>query len=449
MENKNWILQNNLIDYTKLPVLYDVDVLVVGGGPAGVAATVTSAELGMSTLLVEKYGFCGGSAVAGMSATICGLYLTHKAGNPIVPPKQIVEGFTKRFQEALYNLGGLTKPQLYGNTFLDVHETRVWKKVADEFITNSGATVLYHSVVIDVIKEENKIAGVIIHTDSGMGVIKCKNVIDSSGNGIVAVLSGEDYTCGNDGVVQNPTIIFKLNNIDEEKFWDYYGKDTICHDEFSDKIRLAEKELDAELPRKKIWTFKAVNKNEIIVNATAINHDSEKLNMVNPEHFTYSEIEARTQMESYAEFFRQYIPGCENAVVGETSCEVGVRQTRSIVCKYTLKDADVRDCKKFEDGIVKSSWPIELHRGEAPYLYWLEESYYEIPFGALQPLKTENLLVAGRCLSADHAALASARVTAQCFEYGRASAIGVWLASKNNIAVNSLDGKLVKEQMQL
>ncbi|ONI47501.1 hypothetical protein AN644_05075, partial [Candidatus Epulonipiscium fishelsonii] len=377
----------------------------------------------------------------------CGLYLTHKQGQPNFPPKQIVGGFTKRFQEKLRENGGLTEPQLYGNTYLDVHETRVWKKTADELITQSGASILYHSYVVDIIKEETHIKGIVVATDNGMGIIKCKNVIDSSGNGIVAVMAGEDFTCGKDGVVQNPTIIFKLGNIDYNKFWDYYGKDTICHDEFSDKIRQAEKELGATLPRKKIWTFKAINDTELIVNATAINHDTEKLNMIYPEHFTYSEIEARKQLESYAEFFRKYIPGCENAFIGETSCEVGVRQTRSIKCKYTLKDEDVRDCKTFEDGIVKSSWPIELHRGEAPYLYWLEEKYYEIPFSAFQPIKTSNLVVAGRCLSAEHAALASARVTAQCFEYGRAAAIGAYLAQKEGVALNEVDGKKVKQLM--
>lgn len=443
----NWYLQSDAVDYSRLPTLADVDVLIVGGGPAGVAAATTAGEAGLATLLIEKYGFCGGSAVAGMSATFCGVYLANQDNSGSITPQQIVFGFTERFRKKLLEYGGLTTPQIYGNTYVDVHEARVWKSVADEFLSESHVKILYHSTVIGVVKEDNQVCGAVVNSGLGMGVIRAKRIIDCSGDGIVAAMAGANFFCGVNGTVQNPTIIFKLSNVDSDKFWNYYGLDTICHDEFSDLLRREEKEKRLDLPRKKIWVFRGVNKPEIIVNATAIHHPSEKLNMSNPEHFTYAEIAARKQMIDYAQFFRENIPGCEDSFIGETACEVGVRQTRSIEAVYTLKNSDVESCRKFDDGIVKSAWPIELHKGEAPKLHWLINSYYEIPFRTLQPKGIENLLIAGRCLSAEHEALASARVTAQCFEYGRAAAIGVLLSLEQGCNTSEVDGRQVRELM--
>lgn len=447
MEYNNWKLQAGTVNPDGIPVLDEMDVLVVGGGPAGVAAAVTAGEAGLRTLLIERYGFCGGSAVAGMSATICGLYLT-KEKDRISEPEQIVFGFTDRFKKQLLANSGLTAPQLYGNTYVDTHEARIWKTTADRFLEDAGVKLLYHCSVIDVICEGKTVRGVVVSGGMGLGVIYARRIIDASGDGMIAALAGAKVNFGAGGTVQNPTVIFKMSHVDTEQFWDYYGADTICHDDFSDRLRDAEKSYEVPFPRKKIWVFRGVNPTEIIVNATAIHHPSEKLVMTNPEHFTYAEIASRKQMEDYARFFREHIPGCRDAFIGEAACEVGVRQTRSILGKYTLTNEDVECCRKFEDGIVKSSWPIELHKGEAPKLHWLYGDYYEIPFRTLVPQGIENVLVAGRCLSAEHEALASARVTAQCFEYGRGAAIGAALSIESGCTVSRIDGREVRERME-
>lgn len=443
----NWKLETEREFYQNLNILLETDILVVGGGSAGVAASVTAGESGFKTTLIEKYGFCGGSAVAGMSATVCGIYETFENNSGINPPKQIVFGFTERFLKTLEKNNGLTPIQIYGNTYVKAHEARVWKESADELLEKANVKILYHTSVIGVLKDKEIVIGVIVNSGLGLGIIKAKRIIDCSGDGIVAAMAGNEFHCGINNIVQNPTIIFKISNIDNKKFWNYYGRDTICHDEFTEKLYSAEKIFNSKFPRKKIWVFKTINDSEIFINATAVHHETEKLNMINPEHFTYSEKEARKQMELYFKFFKEFIPGCENSFIGEVACEVGVRQTRSIKGKYTLTNEDVENCRKFEDGIVKSSWPIELHKGERPKLYWLINNYYEIPFRCLQPSSIDNLLVAGRCLSAEHEALASARVTAQCFEYGRAAAIGAILSLKGNYNTSMIDGKKVKEIM--
>ncbi len=445
----NWKFSENQINIDNLETLAEVDVLVVGAGPAGVAAATVCAENGLSTVVIEKYGFCGGSAVAGMSATVCGMYLTCEDNSGKTPPNQIVHGFAERFRAKMEKNGGLYDPQVYGNTYVIPHEARIWKNTADEFLTEAGVKVLYHTTAIQAIKDGEILTGVVVFSGLGMGKIMAKRIIDSSGDGIVATMAGADFTCGHDGNVQNPTIIFKLSGVDREKFWNYYGTDTICHDEFSEKLYAYEKEKNVSLPRKKIWVFQTIHDDELFINGTAVNHQSEKLNMIDPEHFTYSEIEARKQLMSYANFFKDCIPGCENSYVGETACEVGVRQTRSIKCKYTLTNEDVEMCRKFPDGIVKSSWPIELHKGEFPKLHWLTNDYYEVPFDTLKPTGLDNILVAGRCLSAEHEALASARVTAQCFEYGHAAAVATVLSLKEGIKTSEVDGVKVREIMKV
>lgn len=446
---EGWKLETNEYDCLNLKTLAEVDVLVVGGGPAGVAAATISGENNLKTLLIEKYGFCGGAAVAGLSATICGLYETVEDNSGKNPPNQIVYGFADRFVQEMKKNNGLTEPQIYGNTYVLAHESIIWKKTADSMLQKANVEILYHTTVVGVIKDKNKVTGVIVYSGKGLGIIKAKRTIDCSGDGVVAAMAGNSFHCGLNGNVQNPTIIFKISNIDQDEFWKQYGEDTICNDDFSVKLKEAENNEKLELPRKKIWVFKTVNENEIYINATRISHISKELNMINPEDFTYAEIKAREQMFDYFNFFKKHIAGCEKSYIGEVGCEVGVRQTRSIKGKYMLKNSDVEKCRKFEDGIVRSSWPIELHKGEVPKLVWLIKNFYEVPFRCLQPESLENILVAGRCISAEHEALASARVTAQCFEYGHAAALGAVHSLINDYPTSKIDGKIIRKLIKL
>jgi hypothetical protein len=127
--------------------------------------------------------------------------------------------------------------------------------------------------------------------------------------------------------------------------------------------------------------------------------------------------------------------------------EVGVRQTRTIQGEARLTNDHVVQCTKAEDGIVRSSWPIELHAGDVSKLHWLVDDYYEVPFGTLIPQGTDNLIVAGRSLSADHEALASARVTAQCFEYGHAAAIATALMLQGGCTYKDVDVQQIRRRM--
>ncbi len=403
-----------------LPVLAEVDVVVVGGGAAGVAAATVAAESGLSVVLVEKYGFAGGAAVAGMSGTICGMYLATREASE--PPRLAVGGFTTRFAGLLSDRGGLTRPQRYGLTWTSAHDPLMWREVADDLMTAAGVRVLYHCAVTAVVMDGDRHLGVVVESNAGRVVIAARRTIDASGDAAVVARAGGAYTFGADGRIQNPTMFFRLAGVDTDRFWAGYGEDTICPTWVSEAIVAARAD-GADLPREKIWIFRTTRPGELLVNATRLaGPRSRVLNVIDPEDFTYAEIQGRRQVRSYAALLRDRVPGCEEAFVVDTGVEVGIRQTRSIRARTMLTNEDVVECRKRPDGIVRSPWPIELHDGARPRLHWLLEDTYDVPYAALVPERGRGLVVAGRCLGAEHEALASARVTAQCFEYGHAAA---------------------------
>ena len=256
--------------FKNAPLLAEADVVVIGGGPAGVATAETAARFGLRVLLVEKNGFLGGQAVGGLSATICGLYLTNEDWQVKKGPRQIVYGFAERFRCEMKKYGGLTKPQLYGNTYVDAHEPFIWKIVAENMLCAVGVKIMYHTVICDAVMENKKLTEVYVLTANGYGRICAKNYIDASGDAVLVAASGGMFRFGNDGIVQNPSFIFKLANVNEKKFWDYYGENTICHKDFSDRILAAESFYKVSLPRKKIWIFRTINSGEIYINATSV-----------------------------------------------------------------------------------------------------------------------------------------------------------------------------------
>jgi len=441
-----WQLESRYDAVPDLPVLAEVDVLVVGGGAAGVAAATTAAEQGKRTLVIERYGFFGGAAVAGMSGTICGMYM---ASDRDPTPQQVVRGFTERFRSALERRGGVTGPQRYGKTWTVTHDPLMWSETADQLVEDSGARTLFHTSVIGVIVKDDACTGVVIESAAGRSVVMAERIIDASGDAAVIARSGYRYVFGDQGKIQNPTMFFRLGQIDIPRFLAYWGDDTINPPKVTEAIAQADAAKRYGLPRKKIWIFPTTRPGELLVNATRLTaRDGHMLNVIDPEDFTEAEIAGRRQVREYAAFLADNIPGCEDGYVINTGTQVGVRQTRSIAGVATLTNEDVLACRKREDGICRVPWPIELHAGEKPKLNWLLDDYYEVPYLALVPERGENIIVAGRCLSAEHEALASARVTAQCFEYGRAAAVAAILSLDSGRRLRDIPGQEVRKAMQ-
>lgn len=427
-----------------LPVLAEVDVVVIGAGAAGVAAATVAAEEGLRVALVEKYGFAGGAAVAGYSGTICGLYMSSE--DPAAQ-EQLVYGFTQRFRDELARRGGVTGLQRYGNTWTVAHDPFVWRDAADALLTQAGVRIFYHTALTGVVVENGVHLGVTVESNAGRALIRAARTIDASGDAAVVARTGYRYAFGHQGEIQNPTMFFRLGRVDLARFLDHYGPDTICPAWVTDEIAAA-RESGADLPRDKIWVFETPHDGELLVNATRLAASGRSLNVIDPEDFTIAEIAGRRQVRAYAEFMRTSVRGCEEIYVVDTGVEAGIRQTRTIVGMHTLTNDDVVHCRKRDDAIVRSAWPIELHSGSKPKLHWLIGDYYDVPYGALVPECGENIIVAGRCLSAEHEALASCRVTAQCFEYGQAAALATVESMSSAMAYRELDPIRIRALMK-
>ena len=431
-----------------LPVIGSFDVVVAGSGAAGVAAAETVGRHGQSVLIVERYGFSGGNAVAGLSGTICGMYLSsERLSNR---PEQAVFGFAERFRHEMEVAGGITGPQRYGRTWTHCHDPLVWRETADRILSSANVSVLYHCLVHGVIMDGDSVRGVVIESKAGRAVALAKIVIDASGDADVVYRAGMDYTRGQDGSVQNPTMIFRLGNVDLERFLANWGSDTICSAEVTQAIVDANASGAYDLPRAKIWIFPTPRPGELLVNSTRlVGRDGRELYPADPEDMTEAEFVGRAQVREYARFLSDHIPGCEAAFVNDTGVQAGIRQSRSIAGVDRLTNEDVVNRRKRSDGVVRSPWPIELHSGEKPKLEWLDDDYYEVPYNALVPETGENLIVAGRCISAEHEALASCRVTAQCFGYGHAAGIAAVEAIASGAALRDLEGSRIRELLNL
>ncbi|MFH0297588.1 FAD-dependent oxidoreductase [Bradyrhizobium sp. 31Argb] len=417
--------------------------MIVGGGAAGVAAAIASARQGLSVTLVERYGFCGGGAVAGLSGTVCGLY--EATNNIAAGPQQVVFGFADEFCRRLEAMGGLGAPLLYGKTWARVHDPLVWREAADAMLREAGVRVIFHAVAQSVRMEGDKVEGLGIWTKQGPVDARAKVVIDASGDADVVAMAGLPNFIGDNGAVQNPTMIFRMMGVDVERFVGEYGVDTIMPEKVSAMIRAKHNAGDYKLPRAKIWLFPTTRPGELLCNCTRlIGPDGRELNTLSYRDFTDAEIEGRLQAREYARFFRDNLLGCEDAFLNDTGVQVGVRQTRQVSGVRTLANSDVVRGAKFADGIAVSPWPIELHSGDKPRVEWLLNDYYEVPYGCFVPERGEGLLVAGRCLSAEHEAVASARVTAQCFSYGHAIGLAAAIAVRENVLPRAIDGKDVR-----
>lgn len=422
-----------------VPVIAKPDLCVIGGGAAGLAAAVAAARCGLAVLLIEKYGFCGGATVAGASGTICGLF---SSGDQ---PQRIVFGFAGEFHERLASVGGAGNCLRFGRTALVPHDSFLWKVVADSYVREHGIQMLYHANFIAAFldDENGRVASILVRAAEGLRAVRPKAVIDASGDAEVVYGIGASTTLGNKGTVQTPTMIFRVGGVDMEQFLKLDPREIVA------QVTLADQSGAYRLPRHHVYLFPMPNGREVLCNMTRITFPDGSVPLgMRSADLTFAEMEGRAQAREYARFLKDKVAGFESSYLVDTGAQVGIRQSRSVVGKSRLRNEDVLQARKVAGAATFSAWPIECHSAGDLKITYLENDSYDIAFETLIPLTGTNLLAAGRCLSAEHEAMASARVTAQCFGMGYAAGAASALMLREGLSSQDLTGVSVQDWMR-
>jgi ribulose 1,5-bisphosphate synthetase/thiazole synthase len=417
-------------------VRYEADVVVVGGGSAGIAAAVSAAREGADTLLIERAGFLGGVMTVTSLGGICGLYslIDGKA-------HQMVFGFAEEIRDRLQKKGATNGPFPWLKTASLPYDLHLMKEICDEIVIQKRLRVLLHSRVVDTIREENSVVAVVIRTPTGEVAIRGGVVVDASGDAEVCALAGQRFEYDHEHV-QYPTMMFRMGGVDTKR------SRTLTRDELRALLEKAVAD-GHDLPRTSGGVY-SVREGITHLNITRVAlPDGSAPDVLDVEGLTFAELEGRRQAARYLEVFRQYVPGYENAFILDTGARIGIRESRRVKGDYTITYQDVIEERKFDDAIAINCWPVEDHvAGRATRWVWLSPGgYNEIPYRALLACDLDNVLVAGRCLSSSHDAQAALRVTANCFSMGQAAGIAAAQALRGNgqarsVVVGGLQARL-------
>jgi glycine/D-amino acid oxidase-like deaminating enzyme len=420
-----WIYEGKMEIYTKsLKGAGVADVLVVGSGSAGATAALTAARLGASVILIERYGFMGGISTQVLD-TFYGFYTPGSAAKKVVGgiPDLVVDELTKREMAIL-------RPNTYGAGQGITYDPETLKVVWETLAIQAGVRLLYHTFVIDVLQEAERVYGVVAAGKGGLVRLEAEVVIDASGDADLAAAAGVPFEGAKDGPVQSLTTTFRVINVDVERARQV--KKAELHELMQEAIQSG----GYQLPRKEGSVHITPLEGVMATNMTRVG----QIDATDPEQLTLAEVEGRKQAMEYFRFLRDKVPGYEKAALSWLSHQVGVRESRRIFGKYRLTREDVLAGRKFDDAIAQCGAPIEDHHAgdQTRWEYLADGDTYQIPYRCLLPQSVEGLLVAGRCLSADHDAHASVRSMGQCMAMGQAAGAAGALASAQGIPPSEL-----------
>lgn len=421
----------------RIEVKNKVDVVVCGGGPAGVTAALAAAKMGMEVVLIESYGFLGGVITAAGVNGIGGWQYD-------VDGEPLISGLPMEIMKRLANVGGADKqfvddisssvnnddypPGLNLNVYWIRSNPELLKIVLDKMMEEAGVQLMYHTNAVMPVMEENRVKGVYIESKSGRQAILAKIVIDCTGDGDIAARSGADFQMGRveDGACQPLSMIYTVGNADISGLFDRHesGKDPLVRNRYQKAVELSRKRREIVL-----------NPNDIFCAATPLNKKYPLIKSVNftrvqgvdttdVDQLTEAEIIGRKQVLEGINFMRKYMEGCKDAFLVSIPPHIGIRESRRIKGRYTLTGDDVKNGARFPDGIARGIYTLDIHNpteiGQPSTLIELEQPY-DIPYRSLLPEGIENILVAGRCISGDFVALSSYRIQSHCMAMGEAA----------------------------
>jgi hypothetical protein len=439
------------------------DVVVVGGGPAGIGAAVGAARAGADVLLAERYGFLGGNATValvmplmswhnevrgararGVDEPLRLLPADHGPGEPVVA------GALLELMERLLRRGGAIAPSEETGYTVPI-DPEAYKSAALELLDAAGVRYLLHAFASGVTGEPRRPEGVVLETKSGPLVVQAPAIVDATGDGDLAAAAGADVEVGReDGLVQPMTLMFRIVDFERRRFEGYVREHPDQWRGVSGLWELIEQARAAgelDLPREDVLFFATPHEREVSVNSTRVSGalGIDVFDLTRAEHL------ARHQMDQVMAFLRKRVPGFEEAYVAQSGSHIGVRETRRVVGEYQLTADDVLRSRRFEDVIARGSYPIDIHDPKGGRGTLLERlptgGAYDIPLRCLIPRGVEGLLVGGRCISGTHEAHSSYRVTPIALATGQAAGVAAALAARAGVAPRELAADAVQRAL--
>lgn len=421
----------------EIPIAAEVDVLVVGGGPAGIGAAISAARLGAKVILVEQFNCLGGVATSGGHNH----YSQFNAWAD--PSTQVVGGIADEIRRRMLANGWAT----YDGSCLDF-DLEGMKLLFDQMTAEAGVQVLYYTFYCDTLVRDGAAIGGIIQNKSGRQAILAQRIIDCTGDGDAAFHAGASFAQGRpqDGRCQPTTLMFMIGGVD----WPQVARWRTSY-QMNEVWLKAQQDGIMEPFQSVIMGFwhTDVNPDQVGVNMThMINTDSTKT-----EDLTAATIEGRRQAHHLTQVFRKVVPGMEKCYLISTAPSLGLRESRRILGEVTISGEDLMNRREWPDSIGHGSFYIDIHNPAGPGMggqTWRPPKgfFYQIPYRALVPQKVDNLLVAGRCLSADHVALGSLRIMATCTVMGEATGAAAVLSLHDEVPPRQVDTARLSSQLK-
>ncbi len=438
----------------------EFDVVVCGGGPAGTMAAISAARNGAKVLVVEKHPFPGGSSTAAMVHP----WLTYHNERG----ETILAGLGQELVDRLQAVGGAIGHlrDSIGFTYsLTPFDPELTKQVMLRMLVESGAQLLLHTLIVDVEVEQNRLRAIRVANKNGLSRIEAPLFIDTTGDADIAFRGGspiQDQHRDGQLHTQPMTMNFRLNGVDWEPVRRYMLQNREeFHDEtLFDDLKRGEpltgvsgyfskwREVNEQLsvPRDRLLFFSGVRPDDCYVNTSRVT----QLDGTDAHDLTQAEIEGRRQVTVIADWMRQEIDGFQDSYLSAIPTQIGIRETRRIVGDYILNQDDVVQGSKFDDAIARSAYPVDIHAPTGAGLVTSEapSDWYEIPFRCLLPVQLENVIVAGRCISATHEGHASTRLTPTCFAMGQAAGLAAALCASRQQTPRDLNAETFRNTLR-
>jgi len=416
------------VEYKKiLDVKYSADIIVVGGGPAGVSAAVSAARCGKEVIIIESSGTFGGSSMLCNVPELMNFddgekFICHGFGREIFDGLGFVHENKRKWP--------LVKPEKL-------------KRLYDKLIQDAGVTTLFYTKIVDVLCDNGKITHVIASGAEGVYAIEAEVFIDCTGSGALCAMAGAEYEYGDDeGRAMSATLCSIWGGVDFSQKGidgDYYEK-AYKEGVFS--------QYDPILPGIK------ANFPEIGVGEANAGHCF-GVDDTDTESLTQATFYGRKILKEYEEFYNNYVPGCESAMLIKSSDFIGIRESRRIKCEYMLNQNDFYRKEPFCDEIGRYSYPVDIHPMKADKeaveefhesltLHHKAGETYSIPYRCLVPVGIKNLFVAGRSLGVDRAMQASIRVIPGCYITGQAAGVGAAVCVGDKCCAKDADIKKIQ-----